>query len=103
MAIRLLSALDLEAQIGADGATWLDRELVSPNRTPLIQAGFGADVSRALERRKEALVEQGHAWRTPEGGIRAPKDLIARLERQEIERVGKSLEGQTALAFPRCE
>jgi len=51
MAIRLLSALDLEAQIGADGATWLDRELVSPNRTPLIQAGFGADVSRALGRR----------------------------------------------------
>ena len=45
------------------------------------------------------LVEQGHAWRTPEGGIRAPKDLIARLERQEIARAGKSLEGQTRLPF----
>jgi hypothetical protein len=99
MAIRLLSALDLEAQIGADGATWLDRELVSPNRTPLIQAGFGADVSRALGRRKDALVEQGHAWRTPEGGIRAPKDLIGRLERQEIESVGKSLEDRAHLPF----
>jgi len=99
MTIRLLSALDLEAQIGADGVTWLDRELVSPNRTPLAQAGFGANMSRALERRKDALVEQGHAWRTPEGGIRAPKDLIARLERQEIERAGKSLEGQTRLPF----
>ena len=40
MAIRLLSAIDLEAQISADGATWLDRELVSPNRTPLTQGGF---------------------------------------------------------------
>jgi type IV secretory pathway VirD2 relaxase len=98
MTIRLLSALDLEAQIGAGGATWLDRELVSPNRTPLVQAGFGADVSRALDRRKDALVEQGHAWRTPEG-VRASKDLIARLERREIERVGKSLEGQTRLPF----
>jgi type IV secretory pathway VirD2 relaxase len=99
MAIRLLSTIDLEAQIGANGATWLDRELVSPNRTPLIQAGFGAEASRAMERRREALVEQGHAWRTPEGDIRVPKDLIGRLERQEIERTGKSLEGQTRLPF----
>jgi hypothetical protein len=99
MTIRLLSALDLEAQLSAGGATWLDRELVSPNRTPLVQVGFGADVGRALERRKDALVEQGHAWRTPEGGVRAPKDLVARLERREIERAGKSLEGQTRLPF----
>ncbi|MCI0598582.1 MAG: DUF3363 domain-containing protein [Beijerinckiaceae bacterium] len=99
MTIRLLSTLDLEAQIGAGGATWLDRELVSPNRIPLIQAGFGAVVSRALERRKDALVDQGHAWRTPEGSIRAPKDLIGRLERRGIESAGKSLEGQTRLPF----
>ena len=46
MTIRLLSTLDLEAQIGADGATWLDRELVSSHRVPLTQAGFGAEVSR---------------------------------------------------------
>ncbi len=31
--------------------------------------------------------------------MRAPKDLIARLERREIERAGKSLEGQTRLPF----
>jgi hypothetical protein len=99
MTIRILSTLDLEAQINANGATWLDRELVSSNRAPLTQAGFGAEASRALERRKDALVEMGHAWRTPEGGIRAPKDLIARLERQEIEHIGKSLEGQTRLPF----
>jgi Protein of unknown function (DUF3363) len=99
MTIRLLSALDLEAQIGANGATWLDRELASSNRVPLTQAGFGAEANRAMERRKEALVEQGHAWRTPEGGLRAPKDLIARLERQEVERVGKSLDSQTRLPF----
>jgi hypothetical protein len=28
---------------------------------PLVQAGIGADVSWALARRKELLVEQGHA------------------------------------------
>jgi type IV secretory pathway VirD2 relaxase len=90
--IRLLSNLDLEAQIGVDGATWLDRELASAHRVRLSQAGFGAEASRALERRKEALIEQGHVWRTLEGRVHAPKDLVARLERQEIKRVGKSLE-----------
>ena len=31
----------------------------SPHRTPLTQAGFGSEVSRALERRKDSLVDQG--------------------------------------------
>ena len=34
LSVRILSTLDLEAQIGSDGATWLDRELTSPSRTP---------------------------------------------------------------------
>jgi len=99
MTVRLLSNLDLESQIGADGATWLDRELMATNRTSLTQAGFGAEVRQAMERRTETLVAKGHAWRTSDGGLRAPRDLIARLERQEIAREGKSLEGQTRLPF----
>jgi type IV secretory pathway VirD2 relaxase len=91
LTLRLLSNLDLEAQIDANGATWLDRELVSPNRTPIIRAGFGAEVEGAMQRRREALVLRGHAWRVNDGTFRAPKDLVARLELQEIERVGKSM------------
>jgi Protein of unknown function (DUF3363) len=89
--LRLLSSLNLEAQINANGATWLDREFVSPNRTALVRAGFGAEADAALPRRREALVDKGYAWRAPDGGIRAPKDLVARSERDEIERVGKAL------------
>jgi len=44
-----------------------------------------------MQRRRVALVKKGHAWRAQDGGIRASRDLIARLERAEIERVGKSL------------
>jgi type IV secretory pathway VirD2 relaxase len=99
MSIRLLSNIDLESQVDADGATWLDRELMATNRTPLTQAGFGAEVRHAMERRTEILVAKGHAWRTPDGGLRAPRDLIARLERQEIAREGKALESQTRLPF----
>jgi type IV secretory pathway VirD2 relaxase len=99
MSIRLLSNLDLEAQIGVDGATWLDRELMSAHHVPIVQGGFGAEVRHAMDRRKDTLVMKGHAWRTPDGILRAPRDLIARLEQQEIAREGKSLEGQTRLPF----
>ena len=99
VSLRLLSDLDLEAQIDVNGATWLDRELVSPNRAPTVRAGFGTEVDRAMQRRKEALVDKGHAWRAPDGAIRAPKDLVARLERQEIEHVGKSLAAEKHALF----
>jgi type IV secretory pathway VirD2 relaxase len=91
MTLRVLSNLDLESQIDASGATWLDRELVSPDRAALVRAGFGAETETAMQRRREALVDKGHAWRSSDGTIRAPKDLVARLERGEIECVGASL------------
>ena len=103
MNLRVLSTFDLERQIISDGATWLDRELVSPNRTPLTQAGFGAEVSQAMERRKDNLVEQGFVTRTSEGGTRAPKDLIARLESQEIARVGPEMAKARGLTFTPAE
>ena len=103
MNLRVLSAYDLDRQITSDGATWLDRELVSPNRTPLTQAGFGAEVSRALERRKDSLVDQGLASRTPEGGVRAPRDLLSRLEQQEIARVGPEMAKARGLTFKPAE
>jgi len=103
MNLRVLSAYDLDKQITSGGATWLDRELVSPKRTPLTQAGFGAEVSRALERRKDSLVDQGLASRTPEGGVRAPRDLLSRLEQQEIARVGPEMAKARGLTFKPAE
>lgn len=103
MNFRVLSTFDLERQIASDGATWLDRELVSPNRTLLTQAGFGAEVSQAMERRKDNLVDQGVATRTSEDGARAPKDLIARLESQEIARVGPEMAKARGLTFKPAE
>lgn len=89
--IKTLSPIALEKQIAHHGATWLDRELVARERTPLAAHGFGRDVSAALERRKLALVDMGYAHDTGSGTIRAPKDLIARLRGSEVERVGRNL------------
>ena len=97
--VRTLSALSLDKQIDSDGATWLDRELTSPTCTPLAQSGFGRDVSEAMERRRQNLVDQGHATRLEDGRIRAPKDLIARLEATEVSRVGKAIATERGLTY----
>ena len=103
LAVRTLSTLDLQAQVGSDGATWLDRELVSRSRTPLAGAGFGRDVADAMERRKQALVDMGHASRLPDGGIRAPADLLSRLERAEVTRVGRAMAAERGLTFQQAK
>ena len=99
LAVRTLSTLDLEAQVGSDGATWLDREMISRSRTPLAGAGFGRDVADAMERRKQALVDMGHASRLPDGGIRAPVDLLSRLERAEVTRAGRAIAAERGVTF----
>ncbi|MFN4925437.1 MULTISPECIES: DUF3363 domain-containing protein [Bradyrhizobium] len=101
--MRVLSAYDLNRQVTSDGATWLDRQLVNRERGALADAGFGAEVRGALERRKDELIRQGHAWRTPEGSLHARKDLLPTLERQEVERVGRKLAAERGLAFSAIE
>jgi len=61
--ISILSPTGVDSQIGHDGATWLDRELASPNRTTLANTGFGREVTEAMERRRQSLVNMGHAVR----------------------------------------
>ncbi len=97
--VRTLSTLDLNRQIGSDGAAWLDRELVSRERTALTQAGFGLDVSEALDRRRQSFVDQGQAVRLDNGSIRAPKGLLERLERTEIDRVGRQMAAERGLPY----
>jgi hypothetical protein len=92
--VRTLSAFDLERQIGSDGATWLDRELVAP--TPL---GFGRDVMRALDRRAQRLVGRGQATLQTDGSLVLPRNLVAALERQEVERIGQEMAKARGLTF----
>jgi type IV secretory pathway VirD2 relaxase len=99
LSVRILSTLCLEAQISSDGATWLDRELTSQSRTPLTHAGFGRDAANALERRKQTLAGMGYASRLPDGRIHTPGDLLSRLERAEVTRVGRAMAAARGLAF----
>ena len=97
--ISVLSSTGLDQQTGSDGATWLDRELASPSRTTLANTGFGREVTEAMERRRRSLVNMGHAVQLEEGRIQVSKDLIAKLERTEVTRVGKAMAAERGLTF----
>ncbi|MER9902688.1 DUF3363 domain-containing protein [Mesorhizobium sp. M0130] len=90
--VRVLSTFDLDAQIGSDGATWLDRELTAKSPVPLVRSGFGLDVDNALDKRAAQLVRMGHGERDAGSGtVTFARDLVATLEGQEITRVGKEM------------
>jgi type IV secretory pathway VirD2 relaxase len=97
--ISVLSPTGLDSQIGHDGATWLDRELASPSRTTLANAGFGREVTEAMERHRQSLANMGHAVRLGDGRIRVSKDFVANLERTEVNHVGKAMAAERGLTF----
>src|ERR1700716_4524364 len=97
--LSILSSIGLDSQIGHDGATWLNRELASPSRTTLANTGFGREVTEAMERRRQSLVNMGHAVRLEDGRIRVSKDFVTNLERAEVTRVGKAMAAERGLTF----
>lgn len=96
--VRTLSTLDLDRQVGSDGATWLDRELVAHDHLSIADTGFGREVNNALDQRAQRLVEMGHAT-AKDGFITIPRRTIAALERQEVERVGKEMAAERGLEY----
>jgi len=97
--IRTLSTFDLEAQIGANGATWLDRRLVGRGPSDLAQTGFGQEVQQAMERRREHLIGQGDATRHADGRIFYRRNLLATLEQRDVARAGTELAPSQAVPF----
>jgi type IV secretory pathway VirD2 relaxase len=96
--IKMLSLEKLQQQIGAEAATWLDRELTA--REPLVVAdsGFGRDVRNALQRRTEHLVKMGYAI-VRNGSVQIPAHTIASLEQREVDRVGRQMAAERGLTF----
>ncbi|SDG43309.1 Type IV secretory pathway, VirD2 components (relaxase) [Bradyrhizobium sp. Rc2d] len=98
VALAVRSDLSIKAQVTAGGATWLDRQAVARDPVALGQAGFGAEVREAMERRAEQLIEQGLAAREARGLVFA-KNLIGTLRRREIEILGDQLAAETGQPF----
>ncbi|MBQ1560920.1 DUF3363 domain-containing protein [Caulobacter sp.] len=88
-ALVVRSDLDLEAQITARGATWLDRRILE--RVPETGgAGFAAEVADARVRRVNALLREGLISER-EGRLIAPPGLLARLQARDLQAASTQL------------
>lgn len=96
--VEILSALPLARQLGTDGATWLDHELVSDTPTATRDKAFGHEVRDALARRRQWLIEQELA-REEQSRVIYRRDLLAALRRRELGRVAAQLSGELGLAY----
>jgi hypothetical protein len=97
-----LSPQSLDKLVGAEAATWLDRELVAVDPAPLRDAGFGQDARDAQARRRQWLIAQGFAEETG-GGTTYRADMIPALQRRELLRVGGQLSKEMGMPFVEAE
>ena len=96
--VTTLSGQPIEQQVGAAGATWLDRELVSDAPEPLRDAGFGAQARRALALRRQWLIDQGLARQEQDQFIYRA-GLLTQLQRRDLVAAAEGLARETGLAF----
>jgi type IV secretory pathway VirD2 relaxase len=94
LVVEVHSAVPLDRQITAEAATWLDRQLVSRHRIETAPMGFGHKVELALEQRKQQLIANGLAKRRDDEVVQYQPDLLATLQRRELDRVGGHLAGK---------
>lgn len=90
------SDFDLNRQITAQGATWLDHRLVEREPMPLAMGGFGREVRDAVSARADRLAEEGLVRRQGQRII-LQRDLLNTLSRRELEAAAARLSAETGL------
>ena len=101
VALAVRSDLEIEAQVKASGATWIDRQLIAHEPAPLGGGGFGAEVQSAMTARADHLIEQGLARRQGQQVIYA-RNLLDTLRRRELDAVGEKLVVETGTPFQKA-
>jgi hypothetical protein len=96
--VELLSPLPVERLVGADGGTWLDRELLSASPEPVRDAGFGREVKLALAARRQWLIDQELA-RDEQGALVTNGRLLATLRRRDLAGAARQLRSELGLGW----
>jgi type IV secretory pathway VirD2 relaxase len=100
IAIAVRSDLDIQAQVNATGATWLDRQAVAREPIALSEGGFGADVRQAMEQRADHLIAKGLAERRGQRIVFA-RQLLDTLRDRDVNALGEKLAAESGLPFIR--
>jgi type IV secretory pathway VirD2 relaxase len=98
VALAVRSDLPIKAQTQADGATWLDRQLLGRHPAALASNGFGGDVRAAMDARIEHLIGQELATRQGQRVIFV-RDLLDTLRRRELEAEAARIGSNTSMRY----
>jgi len=98
VALAVRSDLDLQHQVNASGATWLDRQSIAREPVAMSEGGFGAEVRHAMRQRAEHLVHEGFAEQQGRRVIFS-RNLIETLRRREVDAVADRLAKETGQPF----
>ena len=98
VALAVRSDLDIEAQVTATGATWLDRQTIAREPVALSDGGFGAEVRQAMDRRAAHLIDEGLAERVGRRVIFA-RNLLDTLRRREVDALARKLAIETGQPY----
>ncbi|RWB28249.1 VirD2 family relaxase/mobilization nuclease [Mesorhizobium sp.] len=90
------SDFDLNRQITAPGATWLDHRLIERQPIPLSMGGFGGEVRAAMSARADHLADEGLARRQAQRII-LQRDLLDTLRRRDLDAATARLSAETGL------
>lgn len=101
IALAVRSDLDIQAQVNATGATWLDRQAVAREPIALSEGGFGADVRQAMEQRADHLIAEGLAERRGQRVVFA-RQLLDTLRDRDVNALGEKLAAESGLPFNRA-
>ena len=102
LALANRSDFDLNRQITAPGATWLDHRLVEREAMPMSMGGFGAEVRDAMQARAEHLADEGLARRQGQR-ILLQRDLLNTLRQRELDAVGTKLQSEHGLPYQKAQ
>ncbi|MCX5518584.1 DUF3363 domain-containing protein [Kaistia defluvii] len=102
VALAVRSDLDLQHQVSATGATWLDRQSIAREPVAMSDGGFGAEVRDAMRQRAEHLVGEGLAEQQGRRII-FNRNLIDTLRRREVDAVAGRLAKETGQPFKPAE
>ena len=95
--LRILSYLNLEKLVDAEGATWLDKELLGKSAVQLTQSGFGNEVATAIARRRQWLVAQGLGTIDSVSAFQPQPRMLEQLRQRDLRQASQILSGKLGL------
>jgi type IV secretory pathway VirD2 relaxase len=95
--LRILSYLNLEKLVDAEGATWLDKELLGKSQEKLVQTGFGSNVAAAISQRRQWLFTQGLGTIDSSNTFQPRPRILEHLRQREIQQASAILSNELGL------